>query len=248
MERRFSETQVTEIIRRAAEASAVGRTTKSGSVGIPESEVRRIASELGIAGPELDHALSEAGLIESSESGTGSSLERVIERTVPAELDFDQTVRVLEEFVPVSGFQGSQVQAGKTINYKSLVGLSECQVTVNSRRGRTKLRVKSNAGLCFIPTFIPFVMGSIIAMAGIWDEMQAAAGVKWMLTVAIVGGLGTLAWFGRAALTRWTNRKVLELTERAASHLEEEAQYMIENPDQQEIRTHLEDDREHVEA
>jgi hypothetical protein len=216
--RKFSESQVTELIRRAAEHQAMARAAGHDTTdGIDEDAVRRLAQELGISESALNKALLESGQ-GAADSGTIKSLDRTIERSVDYELPEEALNIVCEAFQPNGGLPGSTVNLGRMLSYKSLVGMSECRITVGPRDGETILRVKSSAFLAALPTFLPALIGSLIAMAGIWEELGSWHGEeKAVLSFFVLAVIWGGAYFGFRRLVKYSNEKILRLADSVAA-------------------------------
>ena len=70
MERHFSEQQVGDIIKRAAEHHLRQRAPQNPAPdGVTETELRSVANELGIPSEALDKALSEIASVSHEDSG-----------------------------------------------------------------------------------------------------------------------------------------------------------------------------------
>lgn len=226
MERHFSEQEVSEIIRKAAERQSRSDTPGRTPAGISESELRRVANELGIDSDALQYAMGEVGTGAISDTGALGSFERTLERTIDGELPEEALALVIEEFVPVSGLQGNTVTIGRAINYTSMVRLGQCNVNVSPRNGRTVLRVKSDASLAALAVFGPAFVLSLIASAITWESVPGSPGVKALVNLLLVVAI----WAGSSrcfrSIVRKTNQRVLELTDRTARKLADAAMHL----------------------
>ena len=234
MESHFTEQQVSEIIRKAAEHQSRSDTPGPAPAGMSESEVRRVAKELGIDEDALAHAISEVGSSTLSDTGTIASFERTLERVIDGDLPEESLALVIEEFVPVPGMQGSTVNIGRAINYTCMAGLGQCNVNVSPRNGKTVLRVKSQAFLAMLPAFIPAFVVSLIGLGLIGKGLDAGmtVGSKFLFAALLLGGVWGIAFLAFRAMVRYTNRRVLELTDRTASKLGEAAVHLRERLEQ----------------
>lgn len=225
MERHFTEQQVSEIIRRAAERQAKSDAPGAAPTGISESELRRVARELGIDETALTQAMGEVGATALSDTGNLRSFERTLERVIDGEVPEESLASVVEEFVPVAGLQGSTVTIGRAINYTAMAGMGQCNINVAPRNGKTVLRVKSNAGLAFLPTGIPGFLMSIFVLAGVGKGMETTP-LKFVVMAVAVLFIWAVAAIAFRAMVVGTNKKVLELTNRAAAKLSESAAHL----------------------
>ena len=230
MERHFSEQEVSEIIRRAADNQA--RQHPEGShagSGVSESELKRVASELGIEADALQSAISEVGSGALNDTGTHDSMERILERTVEGELTSDQLGIVLEEFTPMEGIGTKVVSVGNSLSYQSLVGCAQCSINVAARGGKTTLRVKSNAFVAALSTFVPVIAISLVGNLIYWKKVGLPVDDAILLAVLLPAAFLTAAYFGFRKLVNYSNRKVLDLTNRTAAKLEESSDHLRGN-------------------
>jgi len=227
MERHFSEQQVSEIIRKAAEVQSRHKTAGSQpSHGISESELKRVASELGIDRDALISAIAEVASTTLEDTGSLSTVDRILERSVVGELTQDQIGVVLEEFTPTAGIGQQTIAVGNNLSYQSLVGMAQCNINVSNRSGKTTLRVKSSAFLSFLPTFLPAGFISLITNIVIWEEMRLSTSEGLPPAVLIPVGLLIAAFYCFKKLVRYSNQKILDLTNRAAAKLSESADHL----------------------
>lgn len=228
MERHFNEEQVSEIIRMAAENQARHRPVGApASTGISESELKRVASELGIDAEALQAAISEVGSGALDDTGTLDSLVRTLERSVEGELSPDQLGIALEEFTPMEGIGTHPVSIGNSLTYQSMVGLTQCSINVASRGGKTKLRVKSNAFVAALSTFLPVMVISFVGNVIFWRKIAPPVDEGILLATLLPAALLVGAYFGFRKLVRYGNTEILALTNRTAAKLAESADHLI---------------------
>jgi uncharacterized membrane protein len=223
MERHFTEEQVAEIIRRAAAYQNRAKTPGvSTPAGISESELCRVAEELGIDAEAFRRSLDEVGASTQNDTGTLNSVSRVLERTIQGEVPEDAYGAMVEEFVPVSGFGGQSIlQIGKALSYSCMVGVAQCNVNVSRRDRQTVLRVQSNATMAGLAAFLPAFLATAVSGAIVWDQMTAAAAVKLVVHLSILALIWSGATVGFRAMVRNANRKVRGMIDRAAAKLAE---------------------------
>ncbi|MCO5297923.1 MAG: hypothetical protein M9921_13825 [Fimbriimonadaceae bacterium] len=219
MERHFTEQQVSDIIRRAAERQSRADTPGRVPAGISETELRRVAGELGIDAEALQFAMREVGGSTVSDTGTIRSIERVLEREIEGELPEEALAVVIEEFVPMTGLHANTVTLGRAINYTSMAGMGQCNVNVSPRNGKTLLRVKSNAFVAGVPTFLPALFATIPTLGFMLTKMDATPATKALAVILTLGVVWTGAIVGFRALVRHTNHRILELTNRTAEKM-----------------------------
>lgn len=218
----FSEQQVSEIIRRAAEHQARHRPQHGASTsGVSEDELRHVAEELGIDMESLVVAMSEVGAGGLDDTGTLDSVDRVLERSFEGEMSADDIGIVLQGFTPTGGIGNQTVTIGNTLSYQSIVGMSNCNVSVSSRSGKTTLHLKSSAFIALVPTFLPAVFLSFVTNMIIWEEIRPMIVDGLPAAILIPVALMTIAYFAFKKLVRYSNKKVLDLTNRTAAKIEE---------------------------
>ena len=221
-ERQFTEQQVADIIRRAAEAQPKLTGPGNATQGlINASEVKRIAQELGIASDAVDRAIEDTSNWTATDSGSLNSVDRTMERRVEGELADEDYSAVLEEFVPSSGPGGQSISVGSTLNYKAMAGLAECNVNVSKKSGWTNLRVKSSAFLALLPTMIPALLATVVSGGIVWESRGLTGSEKLMIHAAILIAVWGLATWAFRSAVRSSNRKIKELMDRTATKMAE---------------------------
>jgi hypothetical protein len=227
LERHFNEQETAEIIRRAAERQIETRAT-SDRQGVSESELRRIAGELGIAQGAIDAALQDVGTISATDSGDENSVDRTLERTVLGEVGEEAYAALIDHFQPAQGSQGQAVKIGQTVTYTSMVGMSYCNISVVERAGKTTIKAKSSAWIAAVPTFVAAFFAAIIISAGIWQGGVSPA-FKAMLDAAALIALFVGARMAMAGIVRFSNRKAQRLMDDATKDLARSAEELREN-------------------
>jgi hypothetical protein len=219
-ERQFSEQQVADIIRRAAEAQTQqGRTVPSASGLVSAAEVRRIAGELGIDANAVEAAIQQTSNWMATDSGSLNSVDRTLERRVEGELADEDYAAVMEEFVPSSGPGSQSITMGSTLNYKAMAGLAECNVNVSKKSGWTNLRVKTSAYLALLPTMLPAFLVSVVSAGIIWESKSLQAGEKLLTHVLILAAAWSLAIWGFRVAIRYSNRKIAAIMDSTAAKI-----------------------------
>jgi len=146
----FSESEVGEIMRRAAELQESG--SSGGYVpGVTSDELARIATEIGISPKFLEQAVLEKVATHKKGKSKGGVIE--IERIYPVEID-PENFDVLTENVKIYPYanwgqgnipSGGIAVLGKTLTSQVSGGWAAPFIKIVSRDGRTKLRVSSDA-------------------------------------------------------------------------------------------------------
>ncbi len=232
-ERHFTEQQVADIIRRATDLQVKEGRQSSQSHGlITSSEVRRIASELGIDSAAIESAMHSTNNWTAIDEGNENQFERTFERTIEGDLPEEDYAAILEEFTPSSTPGSQSITLGSTLSYKSMVGFAECNVTVAKRNGRTSLRVKSAAHLSFLPTLLPALLVTLITTASLSKYSPIEVWMKVLMIAAVAITVWSVAFFAMKALVRSTNRKISQTMDRAAARI---AELVTDEPQTSEI-------------
>lgn len=181
----FSETEVGDIMRRAAELQEKGSAT--GYVpGVTQIEMSRMASEIGIDPKFLEIAIQERG---SAALAKSLPLYPTIERVYPVEIDVDD-YDVITEYIkpyPTMNANGTAssglVQVGRTLSGKAACSWANPDFKVTSRDGRTKVVVTSDQGTPIGISCIWLIpaIGSFISMF----KISPPAGIIGMAVSAI---------------------------------------------------------------
>ena len=114
----FSEQEVTQIIRRAAELSAKAPESPTYTPGITRSELEKIASEIGVDPKSLQQAILESR--ESNVKSEGFTFAPVYERVVEGELDPDEFDLVTDFIHTFGRFDPGVTQVGRSVRARAL--------------------------------------------------------------------------------------------------------------------------------
>lgn len=224
LERRFSEEQVSEIIRRAAEIS--GTSVGADHSGVTEPELRRIAREIGLDDDAVDAAMRETGAMVSNDTGGALTYERSFERRIDGEVGEEAYATLVEHFVPEWGIGRGTSKIGNLLTYRSMVGINSCQVSVSQKAGRTTLKVTSSAWVSIMATFLPATLLSITAGILLFNSMDARLLDKVEVFAALLAVIWAAAVIGNIKLVKFSNKKVGRLVDAAAEDLAESADHL----------------------
>lgn len=192
----FSEQEVAEIIRRAAELQEGSKESAADyRLGITREELERAAIEVGVSPQFLQQAIRER-LSGSQPNRRGLQLAPEEERVVEGELD-PENFDVVFESVPMRHSRRFPVtQVGRSLSGQARTGSGIATVNIHSRNGRTRVRVKPFLFLEALGTFYPaflasMIGGPLIAQAGGSLLAAGSAVGAWLLATA-----GFLKWTG----------------------------------------------------
>lgn len=207
----FSEQEVGAIVRRAVELQE-----KAGSEykpGVTREELGKLASEIGVDPKFLDLAINEAGSSKSVQGPLNLTAEfqRVIDKELAPE-DFDILLKHLRR----GNRRHPITQVGRSLTGQAWTGASLANVDVSSRKGRTKVTVKSTPIIAYLAAMHAPLIGSFIALSSL------AASGNILLGLAIVLPILLLASLAFGALVRKGHQKAHELADKLTQEIEEQ--------------------------
>lgn len=183
-ERVFSEQEVAQIIKRAAEITEEG-AEPTYVPGVTREELEKIAAEVGVSASALERAINEAR--ERTHKRGPLRLTEEFERVVDGELDPSQFDVVLEG-VKTFG-RGEPTLVGRSLRADAWTGAGQAHIDVTSRNGRTKLKVKSNAFFEALMTLYPSFIATAITVGTLSAKGMGLLGAAIGAGVMTVGGL-----------------------------------------------------------
>jgi hypothetical protein len=207
----FAESEVLEVVRRAAELQEAG-SAKGYVPGLTVEELRRMVAEAGIEPQYLEQALAERRqpVRAAGAQPLPGEVERVLAVEVaPEEYDIvTDGVRISPLATSQYGTTGGLSTVGRTMKGQVADQFGNPFFSVTSRGGRTRLRVWHTQSVA-------------AALATLWTIPLVLAPVVGKTAGLPQGILCALASLGGAWLTfRWTMRKSAEGARKAADLLE----------------------------
>ncbi|MCB8933008.1 MAG: hypothetical protein H6534_06150, partial [Chthonomonadaceae bacterium] len=212
----FSEKEASEIVQRAARLhEAAFESSTPYTPGITREELVRIAKEIGVDPKFIEQAILEGAGPESRKGVL--HLTEEFEQVVQGELSPDRFDLVLDELKVMNRHQGvGATQVGRTLQATHWTGLSQAQVQITSRSGRTRVNVKSNALFAWLFALHPAFILSVIALASTGEHGMIATGL------AITGVLAAAGWTGFRALLKKGHPRAGQLAERLSRTIAED--------------------------
>lgn len=207
----FSEAEVGQLVRRAAELQEQG-SAKGYVPGVTRQELQQLASEVGIDPEYLRKAIEERKHKPTKKKRKLSVDE--IEKVLPVAIDpddFDALTDGLKLVDPAqAGLAGATLrQVGRSVEGQVSGAWENPRFRVSSRDGRTKLRVWTDQGtpvalsvLWLLPLFASIAVGKKV------DLFLGLA----MALLAVLGAIFTYPWLVK---------KAQETTDEVAQKLEE---------------------------
>lgn len=216
----FSEQEATEIMQRAVRLQESSQSGGGYTPGVTLEELKRIAEEAGIDVQYLDKAVIGIDIEEKSTTGIFNlteEFERVVEGEMDPE-DFDKILHLVRR-----GGKGGMVQVGRTLTGQGNVGVHVVQINIESRKGRTRVKVK------YIPLTAYFIglhgpiIFSVIALGGLIEGGQPWLGAAVAAGLLGVGGT-VFKW-----LVRTGREAAKKLTGQIVEVIEEEVDPLRQN-------------------
>ena len=191
----FSEQEAAEIMQQAVQLQEHSSQGEDYTPGVTLQELQRIAEEAGLDPSFIEKAISGKPIVES-EKGVFHFTE-TFERVIDGEINPDDFDLVLDEMkLTGKNNRPGAFQVGRSMTAMAWTGISQAKVEVSARKGRTRLRVHSNAFVAyFIGLHMPLIVG-IITMAQMMQSNKVMG--------ALVGG-GIIAAGGLAF--KWLLKK-----------------------------------------
>lgn len=187
-ERRFSDEEIREILKKAVEKKATS-TSLVKSEGLSLAELKVIGEEVGIDPLRLDDAARAVALgkINRPSSILGGPTVLSFERKVEGVFDSEDTSEVLSVIRRTMGLQGEADEVHGSLEWSAKTDLGERYVTLSARDDKTTIFGSSNLTNAAVLTYLPVgVMGLITTFAGL------ARFVKSGSEVALIVGLAAI--------------------------------------------------------
>ena len=186
-EKRFSEEEVREILKRAMSGRQSRALAKGDGVSL--SEIKAAAAEVGIDPSRIEEA---AGSLTRSGGNRpnrflGGPLVLDFERRVEGEVDREDTHEVLSAIRRITGQQGKVSEIHGSLEWSSRRDTGERYVTLAPREGATTIRASTNLSNLAVLTYIPAgAMGVIASMAGLARYLKAGSEVGLVVFFVVI--------------------------------------------------------------
>lgn len=184
----YTEAEVGAIIRRAVELQEQGQA-QSYTPGVTDSELERIAKEMGISADYLRKAIVEQGGQNLNPDVVRLAFSKKVERIVDGELDPNDFDFIANELPSSGSPQMQPTQIGRTLKATLMSGVSTATINVTARNGRTRVEVNTKPILTTIFGAQAAFMGSVFGASLIGAQNNLVAGAI-LLSAGIVGGIG----------------------------------------------------------
>lgn len=160
-ERKFSDQEVREILKRAVERAPSRALVKHE--GLSLAELKAIGSEVGIDPSRVEDAARAVALkgVNRQNRFLGAPTTVNLERKVEGTFDPENTPEVLTTIRRVMGQQGEAAEIRGSLEWSAKGDSGERFVTVSSRDGVTSIQASANLSNAAVLTFVP---GGVLAL------------------------------------------------------------------------------------
>lgn len=228
--RRYSDDEVTELLKRATDIQHADPSHRPGTGGITLAELQEVALEAGIDPKHLQRAAAELDTprdLEISDKLAGTRLTVVAERVVPGELSDGDFSKILPEIQRASPGHGNASMVGTTLTWSSdtTQRMRSLQVTVACSDGETLIRAEERlhglAGSLFGGLMGGFGGGVGIGV-GLPVGIEALGSVAFAVAFPI--GVLTTAYLAARGILKHTGKKrrreLEAMVDRIAAHVQ----------------------------
>ncbi len=186
-ERKFTDREVREILKKAVERAPSRALAKSD--GLSLAELKAIGEEVGIDPARLEDAARAVTV------GGGTRANRILggptvlnfERKVDREFDPEDTHEILSLIRRTMGQQGEITEVHGALEWSAKGELGERYVTLSPRDGTTAIHGSSNLSNAAILTYLPTgIIGFFVSIAGLAKFAKSGSEVGLILFFAIL--------------------------------------------------------------
>jgi len=220
--RRYSEKQVTRVLRRAAEIQSAGRTDSAD--GLSEDEILRVGAEVGLDAGAVQKALAEVGVNDDDAQTRwlGAPEQYELERVVEGELD----AHAWREMVAELNATFKQANPG---TYQDGQGawehrheLGYVRVLAVAQRGISRVRLVAHIDPAIVVGMVISIATMLISTALLWSS-EAMRPWGSLLTTLAVWATVILTFRGIVSSSYLKDRaKTSALMDRLAEHVNAE--------------------------
>lgn len=216
-ERRFTDQEVREILKKAVEKAPSRALVKSQ--GLSLAELKTIGGEVGIDPARLEDAaravVERRGIKPSSILGGPTVLN--FERKVEGEFDPEDTPEILSVIRRTMGQQGEVDEIHGSLEWKSKGDSGDRYVTLLPRDGTTTIHGSSNLTNTAVLTFVPAgAMGLITSMVGLIKFVQDGSQIGLIVCLAVLPILYPILRTIMSKVSDWESAKLQRVVDELA--------------------------------
>ena len=194
---RFTEQQLVEILRRAADRQEGLVTEADGRFSL--EEIQQIAAEVGIEPTHVATAAAELTAAPPPQSGAlGAPLVFRFERWVDGEVSRSTIGELIDIARRQTGLQGTVSEALDMVEWRGRGNMDASYVSITPRHGRTKISVMHSRVDAATVTVTATGLGALGAAAGIGSALVPVA-AEWGPLAAATAVLVSIGWAGGGA-------------------------------------------------
>jgi hypothetical protein len=236
--RRFSESEVRAILKKAVEDPSTG-SPMSGD-GLSLDELKAAGVEVGIDPSRIERAARSIVSDEKRSAnpliGTATVLN--VERTTEGEIGADRTPQVLAAIRKTMGTRGSVSEVRGSLEWSAKGELGERFVTIASTGGKTTITGSANLANAAMGMFIPAgVFGLFGSIIGVTQAAEAGNLVAMVLFLALVPVLYFVLRQILKRISRHEEARLGHLVEELTKFVEVEDVWSEDGPDKLRERT-----------
>jgi hypothetical protein len=215
-ERRFTDEEVREILKKAVEKAPAGALAKRA--GLTLAELKSIGGEVGIDPDRLEDAARAVALRDENRPShfLGGPMVLHFERRVEGEFDPDDTPEVLSLIRRTMGQQGEVDEIHGSLEWKAKGDSGERYVILSSKEGATTISSAANLTNAAVLTYLPAgIVGLVASFVGLIKFAKDGTLVGLIVCLVVLPVLYTVL---RAIFSRISDSESLKL-QRVADEL-----------------------------
>ncbi len=192
-QRRFTDEEVREILRRAVSRAPSHAVTRSD--GLSLAELKAIGDEVGIDPGRLEAAARDVALGRRGRPGRllGAPTVMAFERRVEGAFDPDDTPEILSVIRRTMGRQGEASEIHGALEWKVEGDTGARWITLSTRDGVTTIGGSANLNSAAALTFFPAgILGLIASLVGLVEFVRDGGVVGLVVAVAVLPILYTI--------------------------------------------------------
>jgi hypothetical protein len=186
-DRKFTDEEVREILKRAVEKG--GSRSLARSEGVSLAELKAIGEEVGIDAQRLEEAawaVARRGMHRPS-TWLGAPTVLTFQRRVTGEVNPEDTPEILGTIRRIMGQQGEVDEIHGTLEWAVKGDVGERYVTLSSREGITTITSSANLTNAAILTYLPVgIIGLITSLVGLIKYVQDGSTVALVVCLAVL--------------------------------------------------------------
>jgi len=185
-ERKYSEDEVTEILRKAVEGDRA--KTLARSDGMSLTELKAIGSEVGIDPERIESAAHSLAQTPATKSNpfVGGATAFDYEARVPGEIPPERTPDVVALIRRATGKPGKLSELHGTLEWRTDGDMGSRWVTVSPHDGHTTIRASARLGQGAVISFIPTAIATLAALVPVLNAPSADGNMMALVLIPLV--------------------------------------------------------------